>query len=143
MVHRYKTLKDEDLVPDDSVDNGEQGEVEEVLDAGGLDLSYLWLVNANNLGPRPRSPTSTKKEGTTTTTTSDDDQVRGAKFCRVPRLVRLPNRWNRRGRLVVRVFFRRYSVGSQPVASTAGRTHRLGVLKASCLRCSWMPHPVA
>ncbi len=78
MVHRYKTLRDEDFVPDDSVDNGEQEKVEEVLNGEGLDLSYLWLVDANNLGPPPPSPTATKKEGTSITTTSDDDQVRGA-----------------------------------------------------------------
>lgn len=67
IVHRHKTLKDEDLVPDDTVDNGEQAQVEEVLKGEGLDLSYLWVVNANNLGPRPRLSTS-NAEGSSSTT---------------------------------------------------------------------------
>lgn len=77
IVHRHKTLKDEDLVPDDTVDNGEQGEVEEVLNGEGLDLSYLWVVNAKNLGRRSRlarsdaegsSSTAIKKRISSTTT---------------------------------------------------------------------------
>lgn len=77
VVHRHKTLKDEDLVPDDTVDNGEQEEVEEVLEGEGLDLGYLWVVNANNLGPTSRLSTAnaensssivTKKQTTSTTT---------------------------------------------------------------------------
>lgn len=80
-MHRHKVLKDEDLVPDDTVDNGEQDQVHEVLSEEGLDLSYLWMVNVNNLGP-PSRPTSnterssnsaTKGRGTIATT---DVQVR-------------------------------------------------------------------
>ena len=77
-MHRHKTLKDEDLVPADSVDNGEQEEVEEVLNGEGLDLSYLWVVDANSLGPQPRSSTDTQEKHTISITTSDDEQVSGA-----------------------------------------------------------------
>lgn len=66
VVHRHKTLKDEDLVPGDAVDNGEQEQVEEVLNGEGLDLSYLWVVDANNLGSRPRLSTS-KADGSSST----------------------------------------------------------------------------
>lgn len=58
LVHRCKALKDNDLVPDDSVDDGEQDQVEEVLGGGGLDLSYLWLLDARNLEPRTPNATS-------------------------------------------------------------------------------------
>ncbi|CAM9147585.1 unnamed protein product, partial [Pylaiella littoralis] len=81
-VHRHKVLKDEDLVPDDTVDNGEQDQVHEVLSEEGLDLSYLWMVNVNNLGP-PSRPTSnterssnsaTKGRGTIATTDGEQHQ---------------------------------------------------------------------
>lgn len=81
VVHRHKVLKDDGVVPDDTVDNGEQDKVDDVLSGEGLDLSYLWIVDANNLGP-PSRPTSntegsssaaTEKRGTTT---ASDVQVR-------------------------------------------------------------------
>ena len=76
VVHRHEALKDGDFVPDDAVDNGEQADVEEVLNGEGLDLSYLWVVDANNLGPRSRrstsnveaSPSNTTQKQTTSTT---------------------------------------------------------------------------
>lgn len=78
IVHRHKTLKDDDLVPDDSVDNGEQEEVEEVLGGEGLELSYLWVVDAGKVLSRSKKSTSdtegsshTAKGGTTT-----DSEVR-------------------------------------------------------------------
>ncbi|CAN0001945.1 unnamed protein product, partial [Hapterophycus canaliculatus] len=57
-VHRCKVLKDGDLVPDDTVDDGEQGQVKEVLDGRGLDLSYLWLLDSRYLGRRSLKPAS-------------------------------------------------------------------------------------
>ncbi|CAM9513435.1 unnamed protein product, partial [Ectocarpus sp. 12 AP-2014] len=57
-VHRHKTLKDDDLVPDDSVDNGEQEKVEDVLGGEGLDLSYLWVVDAGKVLSRSKKSTS-------------------------------------------------------------------------------------
>ncbi|CAM9491524.1 unnamed protein product, partial [Ectocarpus fasciculatus] len=72
-VHRHKTLKDDDLVPDDSVDNGEQEKVVEVLGGEGLDLSYLWVVDAGRVLSRSKKSASdtegsshTAKGGTTT-----------------------------------------------------------------------------
>ncbi|CAN0203497.1 unnamed protein product, partial [Ectocarpus sp. 13 AM-2016] len=58
IVHRHKTLKDDDLVPDDSVDNGEQEEVEDVVGGEGLDLSYLWAVDAGKVLSRSKKSTS-------------------------------------------------------------------------------------
>lgn len=72
------------MVPDDTVDNGEQDKVHDVLSGEGLDLSYLWMVDKRNLGS-PSRPTSntegsscsaTEERGTTTSTT--DIQVVGA-----------------------------------------------------------------
>lgn len=77
-MHRYKTLKDDDLVPEDSVDNGEQEEVEEVLGGEGLDLSYLWVVDAGKVFSQSKKSISdtegsshTAKRGSTT-----DSQVK-------------------------------------------------------------------
>ncbi|CAM9761994.1 unnamed protein product, partial [Scytosiphon promiscuus] len=76
-VHRCKVLKDRDLVPDDTVDDGEQDQVEKVLDGTGLDLSYLWFLDARNLGarsPKAAFPTggspssSAKKQGSSSST---------------------------------------------------------------------------
>lgn len=79
-MHRHKTLKDEELVPDDAVDNGEQAEVEEVLNGEGLDLSYLWVVDANSLGKRSRLSMSNAKGSSNTavqkqTASTTDAQV--------------------------------------------------------------------
>lgn len=86
VVHRHKTLKDEDLVPDDAVDNGEQADVEEVLNGEGLDLSYLWVVDANNLEPRSRLSTSIGEGSSSTainkpTTSTTDVQVQVSPQC--------------------------------------------------------------
>ncbi|CBJ49003.1 hypothetical protein Esi_0115_0046 [Ectocarpus siliculosus] len=82
-VHRHKTLKDDDLVPDDSVDNGEQEEVEDVLGGEGLDLSYLWVVDAGKVLSRSNKSTSdtegsshTAKGGTTTDSEQEAEQRR-------------------------------------------------------------------
>lgn len=56
VVHRNKALKNDDLVPDDAVDLGEQDAVADIEEESTLDLSYLWLVDARNL--RPQSPAS-------------------------------------------------------------------------------------
>lgn len=61
IVHRHKALKDEDFVPDDTVDLGEQELADDVLAENGPALSYLWVVDGSTLESRPSasSPTST------------------------------------------------------------------------------------
>lgn len=51
-MHRNKVLKDEDYVPKDTVDLGEEDIVENVTADNDLDLSYLWMVDARKLGPQ-------------------------------------------------------------------------------------------
>lgn len=61
IVHRHKTLKDEDFVPDDTVNLGEQDLAEDVLAENGPALSYLWVVDGSTLESRSSasSPAST------------------------------------------------------------------------------------
>lgn len=87
VVHRHKTLKDEDLVPDDAVDNGEQAEVEEVLTGEGLDLSYLWVVDANNLEPQSRRSTSNAEGSASTAANKLTTSATDAQVCPHTRLV--------------------------------------------------------
>lgn len=49
------------MVPSDTVDLGEQNKVDDVSAEEGLDLSYLWVVDARTLG-RPLSPSLDAKK---------------------------------------------------------------------------------
>lgn len=59
IVHRHKALKDEDVVPDDTVDLGEQELAEDVLAENGPPLSYLWMVDGSTLESTSSRSTST------------------------------------------------------------------------------------
>lgn len=57
IVHCGRALKDTDLVPDDAVDLGEEGQLDELGTGQGFDLSFLWVVDTRNVGP-PSPPSS-------------------------------------------------------------------------------------
>lgn len=59
-MHRQRALKDEDFVPEDTVDQGEQETADDVLADEPLDLSYLWVVDTRALRPPSPSFNSTK-----------------------------------------------------------------------------------
>lgn len=50
-MHRGRALQDADLVPDDTVDLGEETQLDEMGTGEGLDLSFLWVVDARTLPP--------------------------------------------------------------------------------------------
>lgn len=77
-MHRSKTLRDADVVPSDTVDLGEQDKVDDVSAEEGLDLSYLWVVDARTLG-RPPSPSSDTKRSKEKATDANNrsDRVHG------------------------------------------------------------------
>lgn len=54
-MHRGRALQDADSVPDDTVDLGEETQLDELGTGEGLDLSFLWIVDARILRP-PSSP---------------------------------------------------------------------------------------
>lgn len=63
IVHRHKALKDEDVVPDDTVDLGEQELAEDVLAENGSALSYLWVIDGSTLETKSSRSTSTASAG--------------------------------------------------------------------------------
>ena len=63
-MHRHEALKDEDFVPDDAVDLGEQALAEDLLAENGAPLSYLWMVDASTLESNPPSSSSSTAAGT-------------------------------------------------------------------------------
>lgn len=62
IVHRSKVLGDKEHVPDDSVDVGEQDQVDDAGMGETLDLSYLWVVDARTL---PQDAKATEVHGET------------------------------------------------------------------------------
>lgn len=77
-MHRSKSLRDEDVVPSDTVDLGEQGKVDDVSAEEGLNLSYLWVVDARTLGRPPSpSPDTKRSKEKVTDAKSRSDRVHG------------------------------------------------------------------
>ncbi|CAM9366390.1 unnamed protein product, partial [Sphacelaria rigidula] len=75
--------KDSDAVPDDTVDLGEETQLDELGTGEGLDVSLLWVVDARNLEPpsprsSPRSASTSKKRKKRQSTGVTDYQQQAA-----------------------------------------------------------------
>lgn len=59
IVHRGRALKEEEIVPDDTVDMGEQDGIDDSGMDRELDLSYLWVVDLRTLRPKEEAVADT------------------------------------------------------------------------------------
>lgn len=97
-MHRQKALKDEDSVPDDTVDLGEQDLAEDVLAEKGPALSYLWVVDASTLEStsvesRSSPPSSTAAAGVSKEQLVKTKRARKSESMTDEALVRSQNKW--------------------------------------------------